>query len=94
MIWLRVLLWLSLASYPATVLGVVTSDESGSHVTQPGERSFGVLVEGVALLAADVPESHSLDDLIPLCTGALISDRHIIYGKSSSDFSSVAYTFA
>jgi hypothetical protein len=53
--------------------GVVTSDIAGSHVTLPGEPAFGVNVDGVALLAGDMPNSETIDDLIdPFCTGALI----------------------
>jgi hypothetical protein len=59
--------------------GVVTSDIAGSHVTSPGEPAFGVNVDGVALLAGDMPNSETIDDLIvPFCTGALITDRHIL----------------
>ena len=54
--------------------GVVTSDTAGSHVTAPGETTFGVNIDGVALLAGDVSDSQTIDDLIgPFCTGALIT---------------------
>ena len=60
-------------------LGVVTSDEVGSHATTPGEPAFGVNVDGVALLAGEVPDSETIGDLMePFCTGALITNRHIL----------------
>jgi hypothetical protein len=59
--------------------GIVTSDSAGSHVTLPGEPAFGVNVDGVSLLAGDVPDSQTISDLIgPFCTGALITSRHIL----------------
>ena len=64
---------------PSLASGVVTSDTAGSHVTLPGEPAFGVNVDGVSLLAGDVPDSETISDLIgPFCTGALITSRHIL----------------
>ena len=57
---------------------IVTSDTIGSHATTPGHLAFGLNVDGVALIAGDVPDSKSLSDLIPECGGALITDRHIL----------------
>jgi hypothetical protein len=58
---------------------IVTSDKVGSHTTTPGEPAFGVNLDGVALLAGDVPNSQTIGDLIEaFCTGALITGRHIL----------------
>ena len=68
-----------LAMVATSASGVVTSDTAGSHVTAPGETTFGVNIDGVALLAGDVPDSQTIDDLLgPFCTGALITSRHIL----------------
>jgi hypothetical protein len=63
---------------PNSLPALVTSDEAGSHQTTPGQPTFGVNVDGVVLVAADVPEPTIIQDLIPYCTGALITDRHIL----------------
>lgn len=44
---------------------VVTSDALGSHIVMPGESAYGVDPDGVVVVAH-------------LCTGALISDRHLL----------------
>jgi hypothetical protein len=68
-----------LAMVATSASGVVTSDTAGSHLTAPGETTFGVNIDGVALLAGDVQGSQTIDDLIgPFCTGALITSRHIL----------------
>ena len=59
-------------------MAVITPDGSGTHMVIPGEPSFGNNLDGVALIAGDVPNSERLDQLLPLCTGALISDWHVL----------------
>ena len=63
---------------PSRLLAIITSDELGSHLTQPGQPSFGVNVDGVALIGGSPVNPTGIVDLFPLCTGALISDRHVL----------------
>ena len=73
--------WLALIFLPIAAFecaAIITSDDAGTHRVTPGEFSYGLNLDGVALIAGDVPESTALDQLIPLCTGALISDWHLI----------------
>jgi hypothetical protein len=53
---------------------VVTSDVSGSHVVQPGERAFGIDADGVVIVGG-LPDSGAP---IGGCSGALISDCHVL----------------
>jgi hypothetical protein len=56
---------------PSSVgMAVVVSDAVGSHATTPGERAFGVNVDGVVQLA--------FADGFPVASAALISDRHVL----------------
>jgi hypothetical protein len=55
-----------------TASAVVTSDTLGSHLVRPGESAFGMNLDGVAALAFEGTPN------FPLCTGVLISDRHIL----------------
>jgi len=57
---------------------IVTSDTLGSHDVIPGVPRYGMNLDGVALLGSDVPGSTELDDILFICSGALISDRHIL----------------
>ena len=63
-----------------SVNAVVTSDTSGSHVVLPGQTTFGLNLDGVALLGIAVPPEDIafFGDVVPICTGSLITDRHII----------------
>jgi len=63
---------LSQASRPA--FAIVTSDQSGSHVVAPGQRTFGVNTDGVVMIGA----LRGADDPVSFCTGALITDRHVL----------------
>jgi hypothetical protein len=56
------------------VWAIVTSDVPGSHVIEPGQPAFGLNLDGVVMIGGLL----SLDDPIRFCTGALISDRHVL----------------
>ena len=59
--------------------GVVLSDRDQDHVVAPGQASYGLNLDGVALLGTDAPSSSSIEDiLVPRCNGALITDRHVL----------------
>ena len=66
-----------LLTIPYSAFGVVTSDDVGTHQTIPGELPFGVNLDGVALVAFHVPDATTVDELLPYCSAALISDRHV-----------------
>lgn len=55
-------------------MAIVTSDFAGSHVAQPGQSVFGVDTDGVVIIgglgSATIP--------VGICSGALISDRHVL----------------
>ncbi len=57
-----------------TSIAVVTSDESGSHVTSPGVPAFGVDLDGVVIVGGLKPSGMPAS----ICSGALISDRHVL----------------
>lgn len=58
---------------------IVLSNPSGDHIVTPGQTSHGINLDGVALLGTDSPNSSSIEDvLVPTCTGALITDRHML----------------
>jgi hypothetical protein len=54
--------------------GIVTSDEPGSHVVTPGQAAFGLNLDGVVIVGGAPP----FGPPISVCTGALISDRHVL----------------
>lgn len=56
---------------PETLYGIVTSFETGSHVVTPGETMFDVNLDGVALVAGDVPDSQAISELIPFCSSTV-----------------------
>jgi hypothetical protein len=53
---------------------VVTSDLSGSHLVAPGEEAFGVNADGVVMIGG----LNGAGEPVATCTGALITDRHIV----------------
>ena len=53
---------------------IVTSDAAGSHVVSPGVSAFGINLDGVAIVGGAPP----IGPLISVCTGALVSDRHVL----------------
>lgn len=55
-------------------LAVVTSDEPGSHVAPPGESAYGIDPDGVAIVGG----MKTPTEAARTCTGALISDRHVL----------------
>jgi hypothetical protein len=57
---------------------IVTSDEAGSHVVVPGQPAFGVNLDGVVLIGTRLPNVNTITRLLPKCTAALISDRHLL----------------
>jgi hypothetical protein len=57
-----------------SALAIVTSDTPGSHIVTPGQIAYGLNLDGVAMIGGLL----SPNDPISLCTGALISDRHVL----------------
>ena len=54
--------------------GIVTSDEFGSHVIDPGELAFDMDFDGVGIVGF----LSDAGDPIRFCSGALITDRHFL----------------
>ena len=61
-----------------TALAVVFSDSPENHLVTPGEPVHGVNLDGVTQLGFRLPNFSTINDIIPVCSGALISDRHIL----------------
>jgi len=53
---------------------IVTSHEHGSHVVTPGEPSFGINTDGAVIIG----RLKSSGEPERICSGALISDRHVL----------------
>ena len=53
---------------------VVTSDGFGTHVVAPGASAYGIPLDGVVIVGEMPPSGEPLMH----CTGALISDRHVL----------------
>ena len=53
---------------------IVTSDTPGSHVVSPGQPAFGLNLDGVVIVGGAPP----IGPPISVCTGALVSDRHVL----------------
>jgi hypothetical protein len=47
-------------------------------VVAPGQPAFGVNLDGVALIGTRLPNANTIARLLPKCTAALISDRHLL----------------
>ena len=63
----------------AEVFAIVVSDREQNHIVTPGQSRYGIHLDGVALLGTDSPNSSSIEDvLVSQCTGALITDRHVL----------------
>jgi hypothetical protein len=65
---------LLLAATVAPGWAIVMSDELGSHVVAPGEVTFGINPDGVVIVGGLKPSGEAAS----ICTGALISDRHVL----------------
>jgi hypothetical protein len=57
-----------------TTWAIITSDSPGSHVVTPGQPAFGLNLDGVVMVGGAPP----FGPPISVCTGALISDRHVL----------------
>jgi hypothetical protein len=69
----------SVVSFAAAVVtspawAIVTSDLPGSHVVAPGQVVFSLNLDGVAIVGGAPP----FGPPISVCTGALISDSHVL----------------
>jgi hypothetical protein len=65
---------LASAALAHPVWAIVTSDQTGGHVVTPGQTTFGLNLDGVAIVGGAPP----FGPPISVCTGALISDRHVL----------------
>jgi secreted trypsin-like serine protease len=65
---------LALVAYAQPAWAIVTSDRAGSHVVTPGQTAFGLNLDGVVMVGGAPP----FGPPISVCTGALISDRHVL----------------
>jgi hypothetical protein len=55
-------------------LAIVTSDQPGSHIVPPGQPGFGLNLDSVVIVGGAPP----FGPPISVCSGALISDRHVL----------------
>jgi hypothetical protein len=65
---------LVLTTVSQSTWAIVTSDTPGSHVVVPGQPVFGLNLDGVAMVGGLLAP----DDPVAFCSGALISDRHVL----------------
>ena len=68
-----------IVSQAGAARAVVLSRRDQSHVITPGEPLYGVNLDGVVALGNGEPMSSTFEDIIVFqCTGALITDRHVL----------------
>jgi V8-like Glu-specific endopeptidase len=74
---LIVMALIHLVSRPTS--GVVVSSRHQNYIVTPGESMYGVNLDGVVALGSGEPGSLSFADVVVAdCSGALISDRHVL----------------
>ena len=61
-----------------TTTAIVTSDPNGPHGVDPGSTAYDLNLDGVGLIGFQRPGGTQLDDVLTVCTGTLISDRHVL----------------
>jgi hypothetical protein len=65
---------LILGLFTQSALAIITSDTPGSHIVSAGQPAFGLNLDGVAMIGGLFPDGEP----ISFCSGALISDRHVL----------------
>ncbi|MEX2141203.1 MAG: trypsin-like serine protease [Pirellulales bacterium] len=66
--------WITCAGAHAVVLS-----DLNDRVVTPGQTSYGIDLDGVALLGASLdPSPQAFEDIVSYCSGALITGRHVL----------------
>ena len=76
--WWIVVSLLSVVYFPSEVSAIVASDDPALHRVVPGETTYGLDLDGVALIGWGAPGPGSIDSVLTRCTGAAISDRYLL----------------